>query len=249
MSEPSSVVPSGRPPASPYLYPSTLILLAANLVPFAGILFWGWDAFVLLALYWMETAVIGFWMILRIATAPRGSLGRMGEDGQGSDSPLALCLFFIVHGGLFMTVHFVFLWTLFSGDWSRAIHGPVDFVTKLVIGTGLWLPLLVLFVARGAVFLYQTWGVPLIARLHGRPVVAAPVAPGSQAGTVFGGFYTRVVIMHIAIIAGGFLAMLGTIAPLIILILLKTAVDLWVHVAFDLGDGRKAFKALFGARA
>jgi hypothetical protein len=185
---------------------------------------------------------------VRIATAPRGSLGRMGEDGQGTDSPLALCLFFVVHGGLFMTVHFIFLWVLFSGDWSRAIHGPVDFVGKLVIGTGLWLPLLVLFVARGAVFLYRTWGVPLIARLHGRPVVAAPVAPESQAGTVFGGFYGRVIVMHIAILFGGFLSMFGTIAPLIILIVMKTVVDLAFHVAIDLGDGQKTFKALLQAR-
>lgn len=234
-------------PGRRFSNPSTLILLAANMVPFAGILFWGWDAFVLLALYWMETAIIGFWMIVRIASAPRGSLGRMGEDGQGTDSPLALCLFFIVHGGLFMAVHFVFLWALFSGDWSRVIHGPVDFVSKIVIGTGLWLPLLALFVARGAVFLYQTYGVPLIARLHRRPVAAAPVAPASQAGAVFGGFYTRVVIMHIAILAGGFLAMLGTIAPLMILIVLKTVVDLAIHVSFDLNDGSKATKALFGA--
>lgn len=39
------------------LYPSTLILVAANLVPLLGIAFWMWDVFLLLSLYWMETAV------------------------------------------------------------------------------------------------------------------------------------------------------------------------------------------------
>jgi hypothetical protein len=42
------------------LRPSVLILVAANLVPLIGVIFWGWDAFVLLMLYWLETAVIAF---------------------------------------------------------------------------------------------------------------------------------------------------------------------------------------------
>jgi hypothetical protein len=42
------------------LRPSVLILVAANLVPLVGVIFWGWDAFVLLMLYWLETAVIAF---------------------------------------------------------------------------------------------------------------------------------------------------------------------------------------------
>ena len=57
------------------LHPSTLILLAANMLPLAGILFCGWDAFVLLMLYWMETAIIGFWMLVRVATADTASIG------------------------------------------------------------------------------------------------------------------------------------------------------------------------------
>ena len=36
------------------LRPSVLILVAANLVPLIGVIFWGWDAFVLLMLYWLE---------------------------------------------------------------------------------------------------------------------------------------------------------------------------------------------------
>ena len=40
------------------LKPPALLLLAANLIPLVGVLVWGWDAFVLLMLYWLETAVI-----------------------------------------------------------------------------------------------------------------------------------------------------------------------------------------------
>ena len=91
------------------LYPSTLILIAANLVPLVGVLLWGWDAFVLLVLYWLETAVIAFWTIVRIAITPRNALGDI--KFQGSDkpgAPLGLALFFTLHAGIFMGVHFSF---------------------------------------------------------------------------------------------------------------------------------------------
>ena len=50
--------------------------------------------------------------------------------------------------------------------------------------------------------------------------------------------------MHVAILFGGFLSFFGSIAPLIILIAIKTAVDLGMHFAFDLGDADKTFRAL-----
>lgn len=37
-----------------------LPLALANLLPILGIVWFGWDAFVLLSLYWLETAVLGF---------------------------------------------------------------------------------------------------------------------------------------------------------------------------------------------
>ena len=50
--------------------------------------------------------------------------------------------------------------------------------------------------------------------------------------------------MHIAILLGGFLSFFGSIAPLVILIAIKTAIDLGMHFAFDLGDADKTFRAL-----
>ena len=232
--------------------PATLILLGANLVPLAGVLFWGWDAFVLLVLYWLETAIIGFWMLVRIATASAGSLASIkSDDGSSFTSPLGLSLFFIAHAGLFMSVHFVFLWTLFSGDWPAKIHGPVSFVSQLVVGTGLWLPLLVLFVARGFVLFYERMGARLLARLNrwrGRKPSPAAAPPGDAIGSLIGAFYARIVVMQIAIIGGAFFSFLGTIAPLILLIVIKTAIDLWMHAFFELGDADKTFKALLRAR-
>ena len=73
------------------LRPPVLILVAANLVPLIGVIAWGWDAFVLLMLYWLETAVIAFWTIVRIATLPRDALGKIRYEGSDqTPSPLGL---------------------------------------------------------------------------------------------------------------------------------------------------------------
>jgi hypothetical protein len=109
-----------------------------------------------------------------------------------------------------------------------------------------------LFVARGVVFFYALIGARLRARLdrwRGR-MTASPSAapPADPLGNVLGSFYARTVVMHLAIIAGAFLSFFGTIGPLIVLIVIKTAIDLGLHVAFDFGDGGKAFKALLQAR-
>jgi hypothetical protein len=247
-----TIVSGGPAGARPLLDPSSLILIAANLLPLAGVLFWGWDAFVLLVLYWFETAIIGFWTLVRVATAPRESLGGISIHGSArTPSPLGLALFFVLHAGIFMGVHFGFLWALFSGSWAARIHGLRDFIDILIIETGLWVPLLVLFVARGIVFFYALIGARLRAWLNPQRAAAkaSVPAPGASVGLVLGGFYARIIAMHIAILLGGFLSFFGSIAPLIILVAIKTAVDLGMHVAFDLRDADKTFKALLRADA
>lgn len=241
-----TIISGGPFNARPLLAPASLILVAANLLPLAGVLFWRWDAFVLLMLYWFETAIIGFWTLVRVATASREALGGITVHGsKHPPSPLGLALFFIAHAGIFMGVHFGFLWGLFSGDWARRIHGPRAFVDQLVIGTDLWIPLLVLFVARGIVFFYATIGARLRRWLNPRrPVRVASVPSDSIAVALVGGFYARIIVMHIAVLFGGFLSFFGSIAPLVILIAIKTAIDLGMHWAFDLHDADKAVRAI-----
>ena len=48
---------------------SAWVLVAANLVPLAGVLLWGWDAFALIALFWMENVIIGVFFVLRMLCA------------------------------------------------------------------------------------------------------------------------------------------------------------------------------------
>jgi hypothetical protein len=228
------------------LRPSVLILVAANLVPLIGVIFWGWDAFVLLMLYWLETAAIAFWTIVRIATLPRDALGKIRYEGSDqTPSPLGLAAFFTLHAGIFMGVHFLFLWELFAGPWARKIHGPRDFVDQVIVATGLWVPLIALFVGRGLLMMFEI-AEPRLRRLFRlaprRPDKRA--ATLSPAETVLFGLYLRIFIMQVTIILGGWFAlMVGTIGAYVFLIALKTAID----VAFQVGGD--AIKAWLEAKA
>ena len=218
------------------LRPSALLLLAANLVPLVGVILWGWDAFVLLMLYWLETAVIAFWTIVRIATMSAAALAELKVKGAGGRplSPPAVAAFITLHAGIFMGVHFLFLWTLFAGDWSRRIHGPVAFVDQMVIGTGLWVPLLVLFVVRGAFMLFDAVEPVLRRKLRLAEKKPAPAQTSGPGENIILSLYVRIVVMQAAIILGAWFALLaGSTGALAILILAKTAVDLWFQVLAD----------------
>lgn len=213
------------------LQPATLILVAANLVPLIGVFLWGWDAFILLILYWLETAVIAFWTVVRIATMPRDALGDIRFEGSDKPaSPLALAAFVTVHAGIFMAVHFMFLWELFAGDWARRIHGPREFVDQIVIATGLWLPLLLLFLVRGALMLFAA---PFLTRLFRHAPRHDDRRPAlSRSETVLFGLYVRIFIMQVTIILGAWFALaIGTAGAYAFLVMVKTAID----VAFQVG--------------
>lgn len=221
------------------LHPSTLVLIAANLLPLLGIVFWGWDAFLLLVLYWLETLVIGFWTILAVAVTPPDAPAKTAQGASTRQtSRFFLVPFFIVHAGIFMSVHFMFLWSLFSGDWAKRVHDPADFIRVIVIATGLWVPLVALFVSRGFSFLFAIY-----AARQG-PVGSPPGADGRRKpaveDAVVNGFYSRIIVMHLTILAGGFVALaLGSLAPLIVLVALKTGIDVRLHLKNDFPDAAK----------
>ena len=69
------------------------------------------------------------------------------------------------------------------------------------------------------------------------PVRLAARAPAGGLGGEIGALYARIVIMQLAVLFGGFLSiLLGTMAPFVILIVLKTLADVAVHLAVDLRD-------------
>ena len=93
--------------------------LAFNTIPLAGVLFWGWSAFELIFLYWLENVVVGVRTFLTILLSGRFH-GPAGAAG--------LSLFFAVHYGILCGVHGAFVVALFGG---AAFGEAVDFARVL----------------------------------------------------------------------------------------------------------------------
>jgi uncharacterized protein DUF6498 len=66
---------------------TVLFLIAVNLIPLFGVLFFGWSLFSIKFLYWIENGIIGFFNIPKIALGETGRLTglfwRRGEDLTG----------------------------------------------------------------------------------------------------------------------------------------------------------------------
>lgn len=232
-----------KSPATPsriYRYLPIAILLVSNFIPLLGVVFWGWDTFVLLMLYWLETLIILFWTLLRILIAGDFSHSFAGEVA----SRIFMFAFFLVHAGGFMLGHFIFLWAFFGKSWLQQIPVtnslsslPVEaFWEKMVVANGLLIPLAVSFVGRGIAFMIEMSKLSLWKRL-----VSEDTGDDRKAGGLVGGLYGRIITMHVVVIVGAMFAQkFGALAPLVLLILVKTAIDLWFFVKIDLKEGKTA---------
>jgi hypothetical protein len=207
-----------------------LFALGANLLPVYGILYLGADPFQLLMLYWMETAIIGFWMVLTLARLPDQLLGDVTVNGRSQHATNAILV--KLFGGItlcFMGAHFFFLWVVFSGDWPHHVTGTISFVREFVVASGAWVPLTLTFLAGFAGFCHSAARPDFVGAIEQRlyPVrtSAAPETsePADGVGPVVGGMLGRIAIMQVAVIIGAMLSRsYGNEAPLLIMIGLKT---------------------------
>ena len=210
------------------------LFAAFNLVPLYGIYAWGWDAFQLLLLYWGETVLLFVCTLAHIALIPPARLGTMIVNGNTMAAARPMMVgFFAVHGGVFITAHLFFLCMLFSGARFSRYNG-VDFLRTFFIASGAWVPLLLAALAGVIDVLTGPFHPAFVdafaRRLHVALARSAAAPTGDAVGSVVGGLYLRIVIMQVAIIFGAMASFrYGTLAPLIIVIGLKTLIDLGIR--------------------
>jgi len=205
---------------------SILALIAANLTPLFGVLFFGWDAAAIVLLYWIENLIIGAYNILRMILVKVKSPSEQLKK-------LFIIPFFCIHFGGFCAVHGFFLLAFFKlGDDLNffAPQGPW-------LGPLIFVQLLVAVIAQ----LWESrppgmeWPVLGLAVSHGISFIRNYLIGGEYltltAGKLMSRPYTRIVLLHVAIIAGGVpIMMLGSPAPLLcILVFLKIGMDVWLH--------------------
>jgi hypothetical protein len=193
--------------------PSAWVLVAANLVPVAGVLLWDWNVFALLALFWTENVVVGLFFAARMLCAdPADPALWLGK--------LFMVPFFGVHYGMFTAIHGLFLFMLFGrGDYAVADPWRVlEPASRAATDYGLWLPIGVLVASHGFSFL---WNYLYRGEYRSAQLTRLMTKP-----------YGRVVAMHIAIILGGIgVAALGSpVWALLVLLAVKVALDLKAHV-------------------
>ncbi len=215
---------SNKPMQRPSL--SIVALTVANLVPLFGVIFLSWDSAAIVLLYWIENLIIGFFNILRMILVKVESSARQIQK-------LFLIPFFCVHFGGFCAVHGFFLLTFFKiGSAEEALApagawmGPLIFLQLLYSVVmqlwnsrppGLEWPALGLFVSHGISFVRNFINGQEYLSLKVNEIMMRP--------------YKRIILMHVAIIAGGvFIMKLGSpVGLLCVLIFLKIGMDIWLH--------------------
>jgi hypothetical protein len=195
-------------------------LLLANFVPVFGVLYFDWDAATIIMLYWAENLIIGGFTLLKMLVVGKtGAVLRM--------------LFFCVHYGGFCAIHgmFVLELTRFAGEQARPATTPdwpgplallqqfiglVDQVLSTAPEAFLWGCLALTF-SHGISFLLLFIGQQEYRHTRISDLMKAP--------------YPRITVMHIAVIAGGFLVVrLGSpLGLLFALVALKTGMDIMLH--------------------
>ena len=195
-------VPELPPPSM--TSPSGLALIAANLVPLGGVLFFGWDLSSVIVLYWAESAVIGFYTALKMAIV-------------GKFAALFAVPFFVGHFGGFMALHFLFIYSFFVRGLNPA--GTEPGVREALVGVFLpvWSSLAALFISHGISF---------FSNFIGRREYAGATIKGLMTAP-----YNRIVVMQITVILGAWIIILfkSPVPALALLVLLKTAADFSAH--------------------
>jgi hypothetical protein len=202
---------------------AVVALVVANVVPLIGVLFFGWSVWNILVIYWLENGIVGVINVLKMSAAAGdestpGVTFLVNGRPTSSGTKFGLIPFFVVHYGIFWFVHGIFVLTLpaflslMSDDGLTLDLGPVLFAAAgLAVSHGLsfWWNFL-----RGGEYRRTT-------------AAALMFAP-----------YKRLVALHITIIFGAF-AVMFTGAPAAavgVLVAIKTAIDLGLHLAEHRGE-------------
>jgi hypothetical protein len=183
---------------------SGLALIAANLVPLAGVLFFQWDLASVLILYWAESAVIGFYTALKIVVV-------------GKLAAFVAVPAFVGHFGGFMAIHFLLIYSFFVRGVDAAGPDPGAREALSGIFSPLWFPLATLFLSHGVSFVSNFIGRQEYTRSTVKGLMNSP--------------YSRILAMQMTLIVGGWILLLlrSPAAVLAVLVLIKTAADFSAH--------------------
>ena len=197
-----------REPSIPWLAPSGRALVLANLVPIFGVLFFDWQVFPLVFLFWLENVIIGGFNVLKMIFSRSKEPIKLFQK-------IFMIPFFCVHYGGFVTVHGIFV-----------IH-----MIGRYGGLGIDIPTVLGIISQ----YHLAYAATFLGASHGFSFVWNYLRGGERDRLLMGelmfGPYKRVVVLHIFIIFGGFLLLHINAPPvgILLLVLIKIVVDLFSH--------------------
>jgi len=189
----------------------------------AGVLFWQWDVASILILYWSENLIIGATTVIKmIARSPIGGLFSSA--------------FFVVHYGGFCAVHCVLLLALLTHtkDPFGELHWPFFFMfVELLVNVTRkafevapreWIYAFLSLCASHAISLVYNFFIRgEFKRMTGQQLMAAP--------------YSRIIVLHLAILFGGWgVMLLNSPMPLLLLLIVGKIV---LDVSTEIKEHRK----------
>lgn len=218
------------------LYVSSAALVAANLIPLAGALFWNWELFEIAFLYWFESAIVGFSTILKMAwieLAPAKTGVALSRKRVLIFLFQALIVFLPL--AAFMAVHFFFIY-IFGREVDSGLSFPQSIPDLVSDSLLLAFPFLMFW---GLIKILPTMALPALALFVSHGISFWHNFVGKQeymrferAGEIVSAPYERIFFMQFTVI-GGLILMSQFGAPVLFvaaLILSKTFVDLRAHV-------------------
>jgi len=193
--------------------PSVVALVLANLVPVFGVVVFHWEVFPLMFLFWFENLIIGVFNVFKMLAAnPESPLGWAGK--------LFVIPFFCVHYGMFTFIHGIFVILLFGGGMRHGGGFPnAETFWRIAMENHLGWAILGLTASHAISFATNYLGNGEYKRASLQQLMGQP--------------YGRIMVLHIAILGGGFLmlALHSPAAGLLLLVALKIALDLSAHLA------------------
>lgn len=190
-----------------------MTLVIANLIPIVGVLFWGWELFDVVFVYWLESLIVGFFTMLKFLPIAHAS-------------SVFLIPFFWLHYGAFVCVHFLFIYATFGGGEEMSFFiPPLDLLLTFI--AGVVFGFVALFISHGHSFIANFMRRREYLHLTSERVMQAP--------------YKRIIVLQLTIMMGAFGVMEFNwpVASMAAVIVVKTLFDIYTHYSAHSIHGAK----------
>lgn len=181
---------------------SVIALIAVNILPILGVIFFDWDLLEIIFLYWLETGIIGLYSMMKIIIVTRLK-------------SLVYVPFLTLHLGAFMGVHLMFIFLFFGAPESYSLSEIGQRILGLIQIN--YISIIFIFLSHGLSFYENFYKSSEYRRSKFADLMSEP--------------YRRVVLMHVTLVIGGGIMKIFNIPSLglIFLITLKIVVDIISH--------------------